>query len=96
MSILSRLFGRGTQKDAAPRAEPERYEGYDIHPEPMREGTQWRIAARIEGEVDGEKRVHHMIRADLVADRDIAVAMALGKAQQMINEQGAKIFERSH
>lgn len=86
MSILSRMFGKG-----ASRAEPEpseSYEGFTITPEPIPEGGQHRIAARIEK--DG--RAHHMIRADLVADRKDAVEGAARKARALIDEQGERIF----
>ena len=94
MSILSRLFGGGSQKDPEPQQEPELYKGYDINAEPVRDGTHWRVAARIEREVDGELRVHHMVRADVIADREVAAAQSIRKARQMIDEQGDRIFDR--
>ena len=92
MSLFSRLFGGGSQTEPEPQQEPEQYKGYDIHPEPVREGSQWRIAARIEREVDGALRAHHMIRADMIADRETAVVESARKARQMIDEQGDRIF----
>ena len=91
MSILSRLFGGGGGK-AAPEAEPETHQGFRIYPDPMKEGSRWRVAARIEKEVGGETRTHRLIRADVLDDREAAVAASLGKARQVIDEQGERIF----
>jgi len=90
MSILSRLFSRGGGGAAAlPSVE---HEGFTIHPEPISEGGQWRIAARIEKEVSGEVKSHHLVRADTAADRDAAAAQSTAKAKQLIDEQGEAIF----
>ena len=94
MSILSRLFGGGSQKDPKPKQEPELYKGYDIHAAPVRDGTHWRVAARIEREVGGEVKSHQLIRADTIADRETAVRESLRKAKQLIDEQGDAIFNR--
>lgn len=87
MSLLSRLFGGGGGAKP-PAAEPETYKGFTIHPEPIREGQVFRISARIEK--DG--RSHTLIRADTLADRDGAVTASLGKARQLIDEQGDRLF----
>ena len=90
MSLLSRLFGGGNDRSEAP--EPVEYEGFRIMPEPIGEDGQYRIAARIEAEVDGETRSHHMIRADVLRDRDDAVAASVNKAKQLIDQQGQRLF----
>lgn len=96
MSLLSRLFGTGPTPDgaAAPQRDAVDYNGYAIHPEPISEGSQWRIAARIEKEVGGEVKTHRMVRADLLADADTAVEESLRKARRLIDEQGDAIFGR--
>ncbi len=97
MSWLSRLFGTGGGaggSDAAPAAETEEYKGFRITPEPIPEGGQFRLAARIEAETeDGETRHHHLIRADMLRDRDEAETAALRKARQMIDQQGMRLFD---
>lgn len=90
MSIFSKLFGGGG--GAAPEAQPETHEGFRIFPEPVKEGTHWRVAARIEKEVGGEVLTHHLIRADTLASQDEAAAASVNKARQMIDEQGERIF----
>lgn len=96
MPFFSRLFGRRSPAGPTqgPRAEPEHYKGCDIHPDPISEGSQWRIAARIEKQVGGEVKSHRMIRADLLGDADTAVEESLRKARRLIDEQGDAIFER--
>ncbi len=90
MSIFSRLFGGNKSSGGI---EPEEYEGFLIYPEPIREGTKWRISARIEREVEGEMRSHRLIRADTLDDQEGAVSASVGKAKQMIDEQGTRLFE---
>jgi hypothetical protein len=84
MSILSRLFGAG----AAPEATSETYEGFKITPEPARQGGKYRIGAKIEK--DG--KTHHLIRADVIDGLEDANLASIGKAKQMIDEQGERLF----
>lgn len=91
MSLLSRLFG-GVGGGGSPEAEPEIYKDFSIFPEPIKEGGTFRIAARIEKEVDGETRVHHLIRADTAQGADIAAEASVAKARQLIDEQGEGLF----
>jgi hypothetical protein len=90
MALLSRLFG--SKPSSVPEAKPEDYEGFTISPEPVKEGSRWRIAARIEKDVAGERKVHQLIRADVVDGYDEACSMSVRKAKQMIDEQGEGIF----
>ena len=88
MSILSKLFGGGSQ----PKVEPVDHEGFLIYPEPQKVGAQFRICARIEKEIDGELKSHTMIRVDTLQTKEDAEAASIGKAQQMIKEQGNRMF----
>ena len=85
MSLLSKLFGGGK---SAPEAEPETYNGFTITPTPIAEGGRFRISARIEK--DGKS--HTLIRADVLEDLAAASEASLGKAKQMIDEQGDRLF----
>ena len=89
MSLLSRLFGGGTPKETA---EPVTYQGYSIRPEPIKEGGEYRIAARIEKDVGGETKTHHLIRADTISDFDAAIEASVEKAKIMIDQHGDGIF----
>ena len=88
MSLFSRLFGGGASKDV----EPETHNGFKIFAEPMKDGTTWRIAARIEKEIDGEVKSHQLIRADTLESQEAASEASVRKAKQVIDEQGDRLF----
>ncbi len=91
MSIFGKLFGGGG--GAAPReVEPVEYNGFHIYPEPMKEGGTYRIAARIEKEMDGEVRTHRLIRADTLESAEAAADASLAKAKSLIDQQGETLF----
>jgi len=92
MSLLSRLFGGGGDKGGASNQPSETYEGFSIIAEPMRDGGSWRLAARIEKEIDGELKSHRLIRADTFQSADEASGAAIVKAKQIIDEQGARLL----
>ncbi|MFB9150732.1 HlyU family transcriptional regulator [Roseovarius ramblicola] len=94
MSILSKLFGGGggDAKRDAPGFPAEDYNGYSITPAPQPEDGGWRVGARIERQVGGEVKVHHLLRADVLRDEGEAAAVSLRKAKQVIDEQGERIF----
>lgn len=91
MSIFSKLFGGGAP--AATEAEPVEHSGFRIFPEPIKDGSQFRIAARIEKEIGGDTKTHQLIRADTLGDHDAAVEATIGKAKVLIDQQGDRIFE---
>lgn len=93
MSWLSKLFGAKPAADApADESAAEDYNGFTITPNPIREGSTWRVAARITAEVDGTRQEHQLIRADTMQDLDDARKASLAKARQMIDEQGKSLF----
>lgn len=87
MSLFSKLFGGGS-KTPDPQAASEDYKGYKITPQPAKEGPRYRVGARIEK--DG--KTHDLIRADTMEDLNSANEASVGKAKQMIDEQGDRIF----
>ncbi|MBF9058955.1 hypothetical protein HKCCSP123_07130 [Rhodobacterales bacterium HKCCSP123] len=88
MSLFSKLFGGGGK----PAKDPEVYKEFRIFPEPQSASGGYRLAARIEKEVGGETKVHHMIRADQIQDAEEAEAFSIRKAKQLIDEQGERLF----
>lgn len=91
MSFFKKLFGGG---DAEAHTEPEAetYEGFVITPTPIREGSAYRLSARIEKDIDGETRSHVLVRADTVGDLDQARMISVVKARQIIDEQGDRLL----
>jgi hypothetical protein len=88
MSLFSKLFGGGS----APAPEPEEHNGFRIYPEPKSDAGGFRIAGRIEKEVDGEVKVHSFVRADTIQSKEEAERFTILKAKQIIDEQGERLF----
>ena len=81
MSILSRLFGNGARREAQD-LPAEEYNGFRITPRPA--GGKRRLARRRadrEAEIDGEAKVHHFLRADVLRDRDEAAAVVAAQGE---------------
>lgn len=89
MSFLKKFFGGG---GGDPTAKAETYKDFTIFSEPIKDGATWRIAARIEKEVDGDVKVHQMVRADTLQSFDEAVEASTNKAKALIDQQGETIF----
>lgn len=94
--MLTKLLkGLFSSTPAATEDKPDdavEHEGYRIIVAPMRNGSQWQIAGRIEREIDGETRSHTFIRADTMSSRDEAAEHTLRKARLLIDQQGDAIF----
>jgi hypothetical protein len=88
MSILSRLFGGGS----TPEPEPETYKDFRIFPAPQSDAGGYRIAGRIEKELDGEMKSQSFLRADICQSREEAENLSILKAKQIIDEQGDRMF----
>lgn len=87
MSLFSKLFGGGR-----PAQQPVDYKGFHIFPEPIKEDGAYRLAARIEKELTEGRRSHRLIRADTFQSAEAAGDAAIGKARQVIDEQGDALF----
>jgi len=101
MAILSKItamFSGG--KKEAPSADPVAYKNYTIVAQPIKEGSQYRTAGYIrsdsgtDADADVEVKQVQFIRADVNGDFDSAVEHSVQKAKQIIDEQGARMFER--
>jgi hypothetical protein len=94
MDALRYLFrsGGGTGEATAQAAE---YHGYRITPAPQRQGSGWNTAGVITKAFDDGVKEHRFIRVDTHASKDDAVAFSITKAQQIIDEQGDRIFRSS-
>ena len=93
MSFFKKLFGGGSSGGGGPKVRAEvEYEGFHIQTTPMEEGGQYRVAALISKELDGERKEHKLIRADICASPDEASDIAMRKSRQIIDERGDRVF----
>lgn len=90
MSFLSKLFGGGASK---PEAKPEEHDGFMITAQPVKDGPRYRIGALVEKEVGGEMKSHTLIRADTLEDLQSAKEASIGKAKQLIDQMGDRLFD---
>ncbi len=88
-ALFTRLFGASSQPAVEETIE---YNGYRIRPAPYRRAGQYQTSGVIEKEVQGEIKEHRFIRAETHPSREAAVAFSIAKAQQLIDEQGERLF----
>ncbi|WP_417249929.1 HlyU family transcriptional regulator [Celeribacter sp.] len=94
MGLFSKLFGgKGDASGGGKKAAAEEYNGFLIYPEPIKDAGGFRVAARIEREIDGAMKTHQMVRADTMASETEARAESLRKAQVFIDQMGVGIFD---
>jgi hypothetical protein len=60
--------------------------------EPYKSEGQYQAAGIIEREIGGVHKQHRFIRADAFASYDDAVTFTLGKARQIVDLQGERMF----
>jgi hypothetical protein len=92
MSFLSSLLGRLAPAQPEKVADPVEYKGFVIRAAPFKSEGQYQTAGTIEREVDGVRKEHRFIRADAFASYDDAVTFTLGKARQIVDLQGDRVF----
>lgn len=96
MSFLKKLFGGGDSKPAGDKGDSvlgeESYKGYLIKAIEMRAGSELQLAGTIEKDIEGELKTYRFVRADRMSSKDDLTALALAKGRQIIDEQGAAIF----
>lgn len=93
MSWFSKFFGGGKDDDHQSSGSPSvSYQGYEIVPDPVNEGGQYRLAGTVRREIDGSFKEHKLIRADLFMSRPEAVDATVRKAKQLIDQQGERLF----
>jgi hypothetical protein len=94
-SKIFSAFGSGNADAASPAAstaEPEIYGDFAIYPTPLKEGSQFRLAGRIEKTVNGEVLTHNFVRADVFTSLDDANEFTIRKAKVIIDQSGATLF----
>lgn len=93
-SFLSKLFGLSGKTSVAAAAPEEReiYNDLILVATPMAEGSQFRLAGRIEKHDGDVVLARTFIRADLFSVRDDAVSAAFRKAKQIADQHGPSLF----
>lgn len=91
MGFLSKLFG-GSKTSTKEEVEPIEYNGFLIYPEPVSEGSQYRIAGKITKEVEGEVKSHRFIRSDVLSSKSDACELMVKKSKMFIDQSSGKIF----
>jgi hypothetical protein len=94
MDALRGLFGSGGEAGSK-GGEPVDYNGYQITPAPQRQASGWNTAGVITKSFPDGVKEHKFIRVDTHTSKDDAVAFSITKAQQIIDEQGDRIFRAS-
>ena len=97
MSFLKKLFGGGSDEgdggDGGGKVlGSKEHKGFSIRAIEMRAGSEFQLCGEIEKEVGGEVKVHKFIRADRLPSADQATDAALSKGEQIIDEQGERVF----
>jgi hypothetical protein len=96
MSFLKKLFGGGGGgSESAAETKPLKqieHKGFTIRATPFKAEGQFQTCGVISKQVGGVDKEHRFIRADRFASIDDAVDVAIRKGQQMIDEQGERMF----
>lgn len=95
--FFSRLFGALSGGDSGStvgggKEQMQKIGEYAVYATPRKEGSQYRLAGRIEHEVNGETLVRNFVRADLFSTEDDTVETTFRKAKQIIEQHGAGLF----
>ncbi len=95
MSFLKKLFGLGEPAGEPAAAKPAKqieHKGFTIAATPYKNDGQYQTCGVVSKEIDGVVKEHRFIRADRFAGLEDAVDVAIKKGQQIVDEQGEKIF----
>jgi hypothetical protein len=90
MSALRGLFSSGGT--AAATAAAVEYKDYRITPAPERQPSGWNTAGVIAKTFEDGVKEHRFVRVDTHSSKDDAIAFSITKAQQIIDEQGDRLF----
>ena len=74
-------------------AEAVEYKGYRIKPAPYRANNQFQTAGVIEKDFPDGVKQHRFIRAETHPSADDAVAFAVTKGKQIVDQQGDRMFD---
>ena len=95
MSFLKRLFGSSSgepQPSGGAVAKEIEHKGFVIRATPYKAEGGYQTCGVVSKEVGGVVKEHRFIRADRFAALDDAVDISLKKGQQLVDEQGERMF----
>jgi len=91
--LWMRFSGAGDRAGASEvAAEAVEYKGFRIRPAPYPSKGQYQTAGIIEKDSEAGVKEHRFVRAETHPSKDDAVAFAIMKGKQIIDEQGERIF----
>ncbi len=94
LDFLRNCLASESQETIGPENEATvEYMGYTIRPLPRQQGSQWLTAGVITKQFADGVKENEFIRADTHSTKDDADADSLGKAKQIIDELGDKLFQ---
>jgi hypothetical protein len=93
LNFLKSFFGGGGRTTETP-AEPVEYKGYKITPAPYAASGGFQTAGTIVKDFPDGTKEHRFVRAETHPSKDDAAAFAIRKGQQIIDEQGDRLFGR--
>ena len=91
-SKIKALFSGSGETSSTAAESVQKIGEYSVYATPRKEGAQYRLAGRIEHEVNGETLIRTFVRADLFASQDDTVETTFRKAKQIIDQHGASLF----
>jgi hypothetical protein len=95
-NFFKSLFGGSSSASKDEVSEPVAYKEFTIEAAPINEDGKFRTAGYIGGELNGEVKRIQFIRADQSTDRQTAIDHSISKAQQIIDDQGIALLQKSH
>jgi hypothetical protein len=94
-NFFKSVFSGATGSGQPEPSKPVDYQGFSIEAAPINEDGKYRSAGYISGEVNGEIKRIHFIRADQNVELQAAVDHSIAKARQIIDEQGASLLNKT-
>ena len=91
-ALWTRLGGRERNPPAEPPAGAVEYKGFRIRPDPYPAKGGYQTAGVIEKDAASGVKEHRFVRAETHPSREEAAAFAIRKGQQIIDEQGDRLF----
>lgn len=93
--LFKSLIGGSSRGSDKAEAESFSYKGFVIEAAPIEEGSNYRTAGYISGELDGDNKRIQFIRADQHGNQQAAIDHAFAKGQQIIDEQGKNLLKKT-